>query len=190
MNSETKVESQTTLSQGKAILKVREGEPRQTFVVLGVILEFLASPEQVDGEIGLIRGTLPPQTAIPLHSHFDPEVFYVLEGQLEVYEAKGWRTVETCGTVAIPGNTRHALRNASSKPATTLTVTKAELYKFFRELAKPLDPAQSLAPPTPQEMQQVFAAAAKHHYWLASPAENAAIGLFLGPPEGRGARDR
>ena len=184
MKSQTTVASRTTSSPETAISNLREGEQRPTFVVLGVLLEFLASPEQVDGEISLIRGTLPPQTVVPLHSHSDPEVFYMLEGQLEVYEATAWRTAKTGGTVAIPGNVRHALRNASSKPATTLTVTKAELYKFFRELAKPLDPAEPFAPPTPGEMQQVYDVAAKHHYWIASPAENAAIGLFLGPPEG------
>jgi len=177
MTSQTKVESNPTSSQ--------TGEQRQTLVVLGVLLEFLASPEQVDGEISLIRGTLPQQTVVPLHSHSDPEIFYVLEGQLEVYEATGWRTAETGSTVGIPGNARHALRNASSKPVTTLTVTKAELYKFFRELAKPFDPAQPFAPPTPSEMQQAFDAAGRHHYWIASPAENAAIGLFPGAPEGR-----
>lgn len=183
MKSQTKAQSRPTSSPEKAISNVREGEQSQTSVVLGVLLEFLLSPEQVDGEISLIRGTLAPQTVVPLHSHSDPEVFYVLEGQLEVYVATGWRAAKTGGTVAIPGNVRHALRNASSNPATTLTVTKAELYKFFRELAKPLDPAQPFAPPTPEEIQQVFDVAAKHHYWIASPSENAAIGLFLGPPE-------
>lgn len=184
MKSQTTVASRTTSSPETAISNVREGEQRQTFVVLGVLLEFLASPQQVDGEISLILGTLPPQSVVPLHSHSDPEVFYVVEGQLEVYEATGWRTAKSGGTVAIPGNARHALRNVSSEPATTLTVTKAELYKFFRELAKPLDPTQPFAPPTPGEMQQVFDVAAKHNYWIASPAENATIGLFPDPPEG------
>jgi quercetin dioxygenase-like cupin family protein len=188
MNRQSKVESKAISSQANAVLNGQEGEPKQTFVVLGVLLEFLASPEQVDGEIGLIRGTFPPQTVVPLHSHSDPEVFYVLEGQLEVYQATSWRAAEAGGTVAIPGNVRHALRNASSQRATTLTVTKAELYKFFRELARRLDPAQPFAPLTPEEMQRVFHAAAKHHYWIASAAENAAIGLFLGPPEEGGTK--
>ena len=132
MKSQTKVESRTTSSPEKAIANVPEGEQRQTSVVLGVLLEFLASPEQVDGEISLIHGTLPPQTVVPLHSHSDPEVFYVLEGQLEVYGATGWRTAKTGGTVAIPGNARHALRNPSSEPAITLSRSSMHLSRSRR----------------------------------------------------------
>jgi hypothetical protein len=29
-------------------------------------------------------------------------------------------------------------------------------------------------------MQQLFAAAAKYHYWMGSPEENATIGISLG----------
>jgi len=35
------------------------------------------------------------------------------------------------------------------------------------------------APPTPDEMQQLFSVAEKYEYWLASPDENAAIGISL-----------
>jgi hypothetical protein len=59
-------------------------------------------------------------------------------------------------------------------------VTKSELYKFFRELAKPFDAKQRPAPPTPEAMQELFRVAAKYGYWLASPEENAAIGLKIG----------
>jgi hypothetical protein len=58
-------------------------------------------------------------------------------------------------------------------------VSKQELYNFFRELARPFDPNRSPAPPTPEEMQQLFSVAEKYEYWLASPDENAAIGISL-----------
>jgi hypothetical protein len=58
-------------------------------------------------------------------------------------------------------------------------VTKQELYSFFRELARPLDPNRAPAPPTPEEMQQFFSAAQRYEHWLASPDENAAIGITL-----------
>jgi hypothetical protein len=35
------------------------------------------------------------------------------------------------------------------------------------------------AAPTRETMQQLFEVAAKYGYWLASPAENAAIGLDI-----------
>jgi quercetin dioxygenase-like cupin family protein len=155
-----------------------------TYNVLGVLLQFLTTPEQVNDPITVMRGTVPPGVVIPLHSHADPEVFYVLDGALEVFQAEGptagWQTVTVGEIVTIPGNIRHALRNTSPAPTTSITVSKQELYNFFRELAQPFDPSVPPAPPTPEAMQQLFQLAAKYKFWLASPDENAAIGISLG----------
>ena len=156
---------------------------QQTFIVLGVLLQFLSTPEQINDQIGVMRGTVPSGVVIPLHSHADPEIFYVLNGSIEVFQAEGpsagWQTVNAGEVVSIPGNVRHALRNTSPSPITSITVSKHELYSFFRELARPFDPNRPPAPPTPEEMQQLFSVAEKYEYWLASPDENAAIGISL-----------
>jgi len=155
----------------------------QTFIVLGVLLQFLSTPEQINDQITLMRATVPSGFVIPLHSHADPEIFYVLNGSLEVFQAEGpsagWQTANAGEVVSIPGNVRHALRNTSSSPITSITVTKQELYSFFRELAQPFDTNRPPAPPTPEEMQQLFSVAVKYEYWLGSPDENAAIGISL-----------
>jgi quercetin dioxygenase-like cupin family protein len=165
-------------------MQLKETADRQTFVVLGVLLQFLATPEQINDQISVMLGTVPPGVVIPLHSHADPEVFYVMEGSIEAYQAtgasSGWQTATAGDTVSVAGNVKHALRNTSSSPTKCLTVSKTELYKFFRELAKPFDPTQPPAPPTPEEMQELFKAAAKYEYWLASPEENKEIGIMLG----------
>ena len=159
------------------------GAEEQTFIVLGVLLQFLSTPDQINDQISVMRGTVPSGVVIPLHSHADPEIFYVLNGSLEVFEAEGpaagWQTVNAGEVVSIPGNVGHALRNTSHSPITSLTVSKLELYSFFRELARPFDPNRPPAPPTPDEMQQLFSVAEKYEYWLASPDENAAIGISL-----------
>jgi hypothetical protein len=83
--------------------------------------------------------------------------------------------------ITIPGRVKHALRNTSSLVSvTTLLVTQSELYNFFREIAKPFDRSQRPAPLTPTAMQELLAAAAKYGFWMASPDENAAIGLSIG----------
>jgi hypothetical protein len=41
------------------------------------------------------------------------------------------------------------------------------------------DPNRPAAPPTPEEIQQLFSVAEKYEYWLASRDENAAIGISL-----------
>src|ERR1700675_1626525 len=151
----------------------------QTFIVVGVLLQFLSTPEQINDQISVMRGTVPSGVVIPLHSHADPEIFYVLNGSLEVFQAEGWQTVTTGEVVSIPGNVRHALRNTSPSPITLITVSKQELSSCSRELARPFDPNSPPAPPTPEEMQQLFSVAEKYEYWLASPDENAAIGISL-----------
>ena len=156
----------------------------QTFNTFGVLLNFLVTPNETGDEISLFKGILPPGVVIPLHSHAEPEVFYVLEGSLGVYresgQPQGWSTTQPGGVLAIPGNVKHALRNTSSTATTVLLVTQEELYDFFRSIAKPFEVGQMPAPPSPEDMQQLFVAAAKYHYWMGSPEENAAIGISLG----------
>jgi quercetin dioxygenase-like cupin family protein len=159
------------------------GAEQQTFMVVGVLHQFLSTPEQINDQISVMRVTIPSGVVIPLHSHADPEIFYVLNGSLEVFQAEGpsegWQTVNAGEVASIPGNVKHALRNTSPSPITSIIVTKQELYSFFRELARPFDPNSPPAPPTPEEMQQLFSLAEKYGYWLGSPDENAAIGISL-----------
>src|SRR5258708_5713178 len=80
---------------------------QQTFIVLGVLLQFLSTPEQINDQISVMHGTVPSGVVIPLHSHADPEIFYVLDGSLEVFEAEGpsegWQTINAGEVVSIPG---------------------------------------------------------------------------------------
>ena len=156
----------------------------QRFNVFGVLLNFLVTPAETGHEVSLFKGILPPGVVIPLHSHAEPEVFYVLEGSLEVYQEsgqpQGWSTTQPMGAVAIPGNVKHAIRNTSSTPTTVLLVTQDELYNFFRSIAKPFEAWQEPAPPSPEDVQRLLAAAAKYHYWMGSPEENAMIGISPG----------
>jgi len=147
----------------------------------GTLFEFLTSPEEVGAEICLIRGTIPPGAAVPLHSHSDFELFYVLEGTVEAFQSSNgtprWATVGAGNPLTIPGNTKHALRNGSPLPATIVLVTTSKLYDFFHEVTKPFDPDQLATPPTPEEIQELSSAVARYGYWMGSPEENAAIGL-------------
>jgi quercetin dioxygenase-like cupin family protein len=158
-----------------------QASDKQLFNAVGVIVEFLVSPDEVRDKICLIRGTMPPGVVVPLHNHADPEILYGLSGSLDVFKsnegAAGWTTAGVGDVVTIPGTVKHALRNSSDVPVTLAVVTKSELYQFFREAAKPFDSNQRPAPRTPQALKDLVAVAAKYGYWIASPEENAAIGL-------------
>jgi quercetin dioxygenase-like cupin family protein len=155
----------------------------QTFDVFGVQLQFLVAPEETGNQTCLYKGILPSGVVIPLHRHPDSEVFYVLEGTLEVYqesgEYKGWHSVRAGKASAVAPGVKHALRNTSSAPSAAIAVTERGLYEFFREIAKPAQEWPS-TPPSPDDMQRLFAVAAKYSYWMGSHEENAAVGIKLG----------
>lgn len=155
----------------------------QSGVVLGVPIDFLATPDAVKSDIALIRGTLMPSMSVPLHSHADPEVIYVLDGAIEVYqespERSKWETAQQGDTIILPGGVKHALRNSFSSPVITLAVTQKELYGFFQELLVPVSQGVPPGKPGPKQMEALFVAASRHGYWLAGPAENEAIGIYL-----------
>jgi quercetin dioxygenase-like cupin family protein len=133
------------------------GSVDQTFNMFGVLLNFLVTPNETGYEVSLFKGILPPGVVIPLHSHAEPEVFYVLEGSLEVYresgESQGWSTTRPGGVLAISGKVKHALRNTSSTPTTVILVAQDELYNFFRSIAKPFEAGLMPAPPSPEDMR-------------------------------------
>lgn len=58
-----------------------------------------------------------------------------------------------------------------------LVATTPNVYGFFRELGRPFRPDEAAGPPTLQGMKRLRKLAAKYNYWMASPEENAAIGL-------------
>ena len=130
-----------------------------------------------------MRAVLPPSIAIPLHSHPDPEVFYILDGALEFLqydeESSRWLIARTDDTVCIPGDVKHALRNPSLTSVTLLLITTPSIYNFFYELGKPFHPGQPTGPPVPEDMQHLLRLAAKYNYWIASPKENEAIARIL-----------
>jgi quercetin dioxygenase-like cupin family protein len=128
------------------LLKTRltnsKNEP--TFNILGPEVQFLVDPAEAAEAFGLIRGVVAPGIAIPLHSHADPEVMFVLDGALEFLQHNGkagrWLTARRGEIISIPGNVKHALRNSSHENTSLLLVTTPNIYGFFRAIADPVNP--------------------------------------------------
>jgi hypothetical protein len=63
------------------------------------------------------------------------------------------------------------------RPAVALVFTGGKVCGFLQEIAQPWDPAQLPQPPSPEYLEHLFRASREYHYWMATPKENAAIGL-------------
>jgi quercetin dioxygenase-like cupin family protein len=150
--------------------------------VLGPTIEFL-SPEEPDALYCVMLGTIPRGGSVPIHSHADVESFYVLSGAVQVLSQRGdrfeWLDVKPGEFVQVPCNAKHAFRNQSSEPVVQLITTTPKLARFFREVGRPVTPGAPLQPPTPKDIEHFLRVASKFGYWNGSPAENAAVGIFL-----------
>ncbi len=153
------------------------------FAVVGTLLQFVSIPEQNRANLSVMRGGIPAGAVVPLHSHSSPEIFYLIEGQLEVFQeqgaSSGWRPAGVGDVVTVAGGVKHALRNPGSTLALTVLISDEQLYRFFKELAEPLASGSGPPPPTPAVMQKLFEVAARYNYWIGTPPENAAIGIHL-----------
>ena len=77
----------------------------------------------------------------------------------------------------VPQGVRHAHRNVSGEPLIELVITTARLGRWFQEAGTSLTDAPR--PPTRKDLARLIAVSAKYGYWLGSPEENSAAGIYL-----------
>ncbi len=144
----------------------------------GALFERVARMGPADADTVLFRTRMAAGKAVPLHSHIDPECFYVLSGGIEVFvldDAPRWQAVETGRSLLIADGARHAVRNMSDQAADLIVATNNRLARFFREAGRPAAPGADLRPPTPDDIQRMIRVSNDYGYWVASPAESAAV---------------
>ncbi|ORW84686.1 cupin [Mycobacterium sp. IEC1808] len=145
--------------------------------VFGPVVEFMTPPDEE--QFCVMRAVIPPGVVVPLHSHNDFEDFYILAGSHQVLvEGRGgleWRDAQTGDYVRVPGDVPHAHRNVSQEPAVDLIITTARMGRFFREVGRPV----GSPPPTAREVARFVEVAGRYGYWLATPDENAAVGITV-----------
>lgn len=151
------------------------GKDREALDVFGAIVEFMTPAD--DGQFCVMRVVMPPGVTVPLHSHKDFGDFYVLAGRYQVLVGNDggmdWRDTHAGDYIRVPGDVMHALRNVSEETAVNLVITTARMGSFFREVGRPLDSA----PPTAQDLARFAEIAGRYGYRLATPEENAAVGI-------------
>ncbi len=105
--------------------------------VTGLTIEILAQSNSGAGNVALMRAILPPGATIPLHTHPEPETFYVIEGRLDLHLEDAWHGGGPGTLLHVPGYAMHAVRNGGEAPCIVLCVTPASLLAVFRSMALP-----------------------------------------------------
>jgi quercetin dioxygenase-like cupin family protein len=173
----------TSAAQTSRILRqITQRSHNTTFDVGGPRIEFL-TPAGSGDEPCIIKGIIAPGEVVPLHSHPEPAAFYVISGVGGLLaltdDGLGWNELHRGDYAQIADSTPHAWRNTGDVPFTALIVTTARLGQALREMGAP---SGASAAPVPPDMARLAAVAARHRHWLASPAENAAVGITLPDP--------
>ena len=140
--------------------------------------ELVARMGTADTDTVLFRTRMAAGKTVPLHSHVDPECFYVLSGRIEVFlvgERPRWHVIEANRSLLIADGVKHAVRTTAHQPADLVLATNNRLARYFREAGRPVMPGAEPAPPTPEDIQRIIRVSEAYGYWIASPAESAAI---------------
>jgi quercetin dioxygenase-like cupin family protein len=144
----------------------------------GARFEAIARMGTGDADTALFRARMAAGKVVPLHSHIDPECFYVLNGRIEVFvfnDTPGWRTVETGHSLLVADGVKHAVRNRADQPADLILATNNRLARYFREAGRPAKPGTEVLPPTADDIQRLIRVSEAYGYWIASPAESVAV---------------
>ncbi|ORW31136.1 cupin [Mycobacterium paraense] len=162
------------MDRDDTVIAANSGEALEVF---GPVVQFMTPPD--DDQFCVMRAVIPPGVVVPLHSHADFEDFYILAGSHQVLVEGGggleWRDARSGDYVRVPGDVQHAHRNVAAEPAVDLIITTARMGRFFREVGRPV----GSPPPTPQEVARFVEVAGRYGYRLATPDENAAVGIDL-----------
>ncbi len=88
---------------------VRSAVTETTRSYMGSLMSFLVTSVETENRFVLLELRMKPGNEPPPHIHYDQdEVYYILEGELEVYCMGEVRTVQAGETIFLPQNQAHA----------------------------------------------------------------------------------
>lgn len=141
----------------------------------GPIIESLRGSNEEDAYC-VIKGTLRSGTSVLLHSHGDPESFYVVSGEAEVLtetaDGLTWQQVRQGDFADIPAGMKHAWRNPHAVPFDVVACMTPRLGRFLHELGE-LVRSEGVNPENIRELEQQYG------YWSGTVEENAAVGIAI-----------
>ena len=125
----------------------------RTYDVLGILTQFHAFPDDVQGKYCLVEALVPPGAGAPPNHHKgETECFYVIEGRV-AFEIDGkQREAGPCEHVAVPDGALHSFRAVGDSPARMLILNApGRMHEaFFTGVGEILPDGQTTLP-TPKE---------------------------------------
>jgi len=158
-----------------ATMTVRGATTETTRFYMGSLMSFLVKSSETQNSLCIAEYRSRPGHEPPPHIHLDQdEVFYLLEGELEVYCLGQVRIVRAGEAVFLPRDQAHAWYVTSSTIRALVMTSPGGLDGYFEEMSSPatsmeLPPAATTyaqADPT-----QAIAIGEKHGIKILTPAE-------------------
>lgn len=152
------------------IRHVPAGEGKSIWFI-GDTYTFKASGEETNGGFAFWEAEIPLQGGPGLHLHKgEDEAYYVLEGELEVFDGERTITVSAGSFVYIPRETPHGFKNVGESPCKMLIlVTPARLANIFFEIGQPARAGETAPPRSPEEREKLIALAPQYGMELHLP---------------------
>lgn len=150
--------------------------------LFGPTVEFLTSPQDTESDFCVLKGTIPRNPSVPIHSHPDTGDFLIISGELkflrQVDGIYDWIKANSGDHIHVPSNVSHAWRNLSGSTAIANILTTKKMGQFFQEVGRPYDNAV-LPLPTHQELAHFATVSRKYGYWNATTEENEMVGINI-----------
>lgn len=145
--------------------------------VLGTVVTPLVSNGETGEHFGAFHATVPPGAGIPVHSHPDVELFFVIEGELQLLrESDGEPVGIPAGHAGfVPAYALHGFVNAGPEEARVLITCTRGLENFLLEAGRLVGATTAQGPPSPEEIERVLAIARKHGQVFGGRAERASF---------------
>ncbi len=144
--------------------------------VFGPLVKFVTKVPESGEDYCVAHSIFPSSAIVPVHSHPDRETFYVISGELELWDGQAWTPIRAGEFADVPPNHIHAWQNRSGSDATVVFVTTGTLGRFFKEvMAQPIPKLGER--PSPALMTSLAEIAARYDYWMGGSADNTAAGF-------------
>ena len=138
-----------------------EGE---TLTVVGDVITFKLTAADTGERFVLGEGLVAPGGGPPAHLHErEDELFYVLEGRMEVGVGTTRRELGPGDAAWAPRNVVHAFKNVGDGLLRTIVIALPTNFEsFYRECGEPFCIGGELPKPTPESIQKLLATAPKY----------------------------